>query len=532
MKKILFLSVLFFAVLTRAAERPNIILILADDMGFSDIGCYGGEVETPNIDKLAGNGLRFTHFYNTARCCPTRASLLTGLYPHQAGVPHMVDNQRLPFEQRTLSRNAVTIAEVLRANGYHTAMSGKWHVCPVDSFTTNGPMSRGFEHFFGIIHGAASYYTPVTLMRDNDHITNLPPNFYLTDAIAENAVNYIRDYTKEKKPFFIYTAFTAPHWPLHVPAADAEKYLERYRRGWDVLREERLARQVKLGIIDEKTAVSPRDPDSRPWSEAVNKEWQAHRMAVYAAQIERMDRGIGEIVKALEQNNAMQNTLIFFLSDNGGCAEALGANNKAIHVPKTAPDGGPMRLGNSPEIIPGPPDTYASYGLPWANLSNTPFRTFKHWVHEGGISTPLIAHWPGRIFPALSHEPGHLIDIMATIVDVSGVNYPKDFAGQKIQPMEGVSLAPVFQNKSLPERAIYFEHESNRAIHQGDWKAVSRYPEPWELYNLKQDRSELTNLAAKEPAHLAALTNLHNAWSTRVHVPPPELVAQRPAAQK
>src|SRR6185369_4415344 len=227
-------------------SRPNIIVIMADDMGFSDIGCYGGEVETPNIDRLAGNGLRFTQFYNSARCCPTRASLLTGLYPHQAGVPHMVDNTRLPIEQRQLSRSAVTIAEVLRTNGYHTAMAGKWHVCPVPSFETNGPMARGFEHFYGIIHGAASYYAPVTLMRDRESITNLPPNYFLTDAIAENAAGFIRGFAGAEKPFYIYTAFTSPHWPLHAPAEDSQKYLARYRRGWDVLREERYRRQVDM----------------------------------------------------------------------------------------------------------------------------------------------------------------------------------------------------------------------------------------------------------------------------------------------
>ena len=386
------LCALMMASRSAAEERPNIVLIMADDMGFSDIGCYGGEVETPNIDRLAVNGLRFTQFYNTARCCPTRASLLTGLYPHQAGVPHMVDNTRLPMEQRQLSRSAATIAEVLKEDGYRTAMSGKWHVAPVTSASTNGPMTRGFERFYGIIHGAASFYDPVTLMRDNTAITNFPPGYFLTDAIAQNAADYIRDFARGEKPFFIYAAFTAPHWPLHAPEGDSAKYVERYRRGWDTLREERYKRMIELGILDHNTPLSPRDEDAPAWDEEEHKEWQAHRMAVYAAQIERMDTGIGQMVKALQDAGELENTLILFLADNGGCAENMGPNARALHVPVAAPDGGPMRRGNSPEIIPGGPDTYASYGLPWANLSNTPFRTYKHWVHEGGIATPLVVH--------------------------------------------------------------------------------------------------------------------------------------------
>jgi arylsulfatase A-like enzyme len=530
-----YFSVLLLAISVGAADstRPNILLILADDMGFSDIGCYGGEIDTPNLNKLAANGLRFTQFYNTARCCPTRASLLTGLYPHQAGVPHMVDNMRLPLEERQLSRRAVTIAEALRAGGYHTAMSGKWHVCPPESFSTNGPMARGFEHFYGLLHGAASYWAPVAWVRDHQVFTNTPPNFFLTDAIAENAVNYVRDYAKESKPFFIYTAFTAPHWPLHAPEADIQKYVERYKRGWDVLRPERYKRQIEMGLIDKDTPLSPRDTEARPWSEVVNVDWQARRMAVYAAQIERLDRGIGKILDALRETGAYENTLIFFLSDNGGCAEVLGANQKNAHVPLHAPDGGPMRLGNSANIMPGPADTYASYGLPWANLSNTPFRTYKHWVHEGGISAPFIVHWPARIKQSgLRRDPAHLIDIMATCLDVSKTTYPQTFAGQPIQPLEGVSLEPAFRDQPLAERAIYFEHESNRAVHMGNWKLVSRYPEGWELYDLTHDRSELKNLADKESDRVAKMSALYDQWAKRANVPPPDQVALKPAAAK
>ena len=494
-------------------------------MGFSDIGCYGGEIDTPNIDYLAANGLRFTQFYNTARCCPTRASLLTGLYPHQAGVPHMVDNARLPLEQRQISRNTPTIAEALRANGYRTAMSGKWHVCPVTNHLANGPMARGFDRFYGIIHGGSSYYTPVTLMRDRDTITNLPPDYFLTDAIADNAATYVRDFARQQSPFFIYVAFTAPHWPLHAPEKDVKKYVARYRRGWDELRKERHQRQLKMGIVKSDWPISPRDPDARAWETVANKEWQAHRMAVYAAQVERMDRGIGAILDALRDTGATENTLIFFLSDNGGCAENLGSNNKALHVPHRAPDGGPMRLGNSPEILPGPGDTYASYGLPWANLSNTPFRTYKHWVHEGGIASPLIVHWPARITKAgFRHDPSHLIDIMATSVDLSGVKQPP--------ALEGKSLAPVFNGRRLRERPIFFEHEANRAVRLGDWKLVSRFPGDWELYNMARDRTELNSLAAQQPKRVVELARLYEQWARRVNVPAPELVAQRAQLKK
>ena len=530
MKRLLrLLPLLCLALLTSAPgadrDRPNIVLIMADDMGFSDIGCYGGEVETPNIDKLATNGLRFTQFYNTARCCPTRASLLTGLYPHQAGVPHMVDNTRLPLEKRQLSRNALTIAEVLRTNGYRTAMAGKWHVTPVPNATTNGPLARGFDEFYGIIHGAASFYEPVTLMRNSILITNFPPGYFFTDAIAENASEFIHNFAREDKPFFIYTAFTAPHWPLHAPAEDYRKYLERYARGWDVLRQERYRRMLEMGILDDSTRLSPRDDEAPPWNDVEHKEWQAHRMAVYAAQIERMDKGIGRIVEALRKTGELDNTLIFFLADNGGCAEILGPNARALHVPLKAPDGSPMRRGNSPEIFPGPPDTYASYGLPWANLSNTPFRTYKHWVHEGGIATPLIVHWPAAIkVPGIRQDPGHLIDIMATCVDAAKGSYPRHFAGHSVQPLEGKSLLPLFEGRSFAQRPIYFEHEGNRAVRMGEWKAVSKFPEDWELYNLAADRSELENLASREPQLLSELVTLYENWAQRVKVPDPELV--------
>jgi arylsulfatase A-like enzyme len=513
-----------------ASPRPNIVLILADDMGFSDIGSYGGEVATPNIDRLAENGLRFTQFYNAARCCPTRASLLTGLHPHQAGIHHMVDNQKLPLEKRQLTRSAVTIAEVLKQSGYHTAMSGKWHICPVPAHTTNGPMERGFEKFYGIIHGASSYYAPVTLKRDRKPIEAEGSNYNITDSIAENASTYIREFSAGSQPFFVYVAFTAPHWPLHAPAEDTTKHTNVYARGWDALRQERHQRQVKMGLLDRKTQLTPRDPKVPAWTEAPNKDWQAARMAVYAAQVERMDRGVGKIIETLQKSRKLENTIIMFLSDNGACAEVLGAKQNALHVPKASPTGGPMRLGNDPSIIPGPADTYASYGVGWANLGSTPFRSYKHWVHEGGIATPLIVHWPAAIKRAgLRHDPAHLVDIMATCADLAGAQYPAMFNGNKIQPLEGVSLASVFKGKRLDSRPLFWEHEGNRAVRKGHWKLVSRYDHPWELYDLEKDRSETQDLASTHPKIVAQLSAMHDEWAHRVSVTDWGTIHDKPA---
>lgn len=499
--------------------RPNIVLIMADDLGFSDVGCYGGEISTPNIDRLAKDGLRFTQFYNAARCCPTRASLLTGLHPHQAGIHHMVDNKKLPLEKRQLSRSAVTIAEVLRASGYRTAMAGKWHVCPVPALETNGPMQRGFEKFYGIIHGAASFYEPVTLRHDHQEVKPSGTNYLLTDAIGEYAVSYLRTFSRAADPFFLYVAFTAPHWPLHAPAEHAAKYTNLYHRGWDTLRRERHQRQVQMGIVDRNTALTPRDSRVPPWNEVTNQAWEVSRMAVYAAQVERMDRAIGDIVKALQDSGKLNNTLILFLSDNGACAEILGPKQNALHVPKTSPTGGPMRLGNDPSIVPGPADTYASYGIGWANLGSTPFRSYKHWVHEGGIATPLIVHWPASIRRAgLRHEPSQLTDIMATCLDVAGATYPREFNGNRIQPLEGISLTAVFKGRRLDERPLFWEHEGNRAVRNGRWKLVSRYPHNWELYDLRKDRSETMDVAATKPEITASLAALYNQWQARIGV--------------
>lgn len=512
-------------------NRPNIILIMSDDMGYSDIGSYGGEIYTPNLDKLASNGLRFKQFYNTSRCCPTRASLITGLYPHQAGIGHMTDaDHKLKPYIGDLSNKTMTIAEVLKLNGYSTYMSGKWHVTPhvePDGPKYNWPRQRGFDRFFGTIIGAGSFYDPNSLTEDN---TQIPPgeNFYYTDAISDRTVKYINQHESDD-PFFIYVAYTAAHWPMHALPEDIKKYEGKYDRGWDVMRQERYDRMIKMGLIDEKWAMTERDPDSYPWEDEELKEWRSRCMEVYAAMVDNMDQGIGRIVNSLEEKDELKNTLIFFLQDNGACAENIGVEEmyeaeryekmerKPMQsdelqfrmIPRYTRDGKTVRHGIG--VMPGPADTYIAYDLPWANASNTPFRLYKHWVHEGGIATPLIVHWPEGIKSKneFRDQPGHLIDIMATCVDVSGANYPSEYKGNKIIPMEGRSLKPAFDDRAIQRDALFWEHEGNRAIRIGRWKLVARTEKwmrvtksklsEWELYDLEDDRTETKNLAEKYP---------------------------------
>ena len=508
-----------------AVERPNIVLIMADDFGISDLGCYGSEIHTPNIDRLARNGLRFTQFYNCARCCPTRASLMTGLYPHQAGIGHMMSDYGLPGYRGDLNQNCVTIAEALKPAGYTTLMSGKWHVTPVSESKHNWPRQRGFDRFYGTIHGAGSFYDPVTLTRDNDPIEPEGANFYYTTAIGENAAKFIEDAAGGDAPFFLYVPFTASHWPLHAFERDIAKYRRRYDAGWDALREERHRRMIQAGIVDSRWPLTRRDADVPAWEEAEDKAWQARRMEVYAAQVDVMDRAVGMIVDKLSALGLLDNTLILFLADNGGCAEELTPRGRGLHFPAKTRDGLPVRLGNNPKVMPGPPDTYQSYGVPWANASNTPFRRYKHWVHEGGIASPLIAHWPARITARneLTHQPAHLIDIMATCVDVAGAEYPAEFNGNRITPLEGKSLLPVLEGgQRAGHDALYWEHEGNRAVRQGNWKLVSQFSNRnrWELYDLEADRTETKNLINDQTAKAEELMALYDGWAARAQVEP------------
>jgi arylsulfatase A-like enzyme len=545
-------------------SRPDILLILSDDMGFSDLGCYGGELHTPNLDALAKDGLRFTQFYNNARCCPTRASLLTGLYPHQAGVGHMTGrgSGRDDGYAGDLNRRCVTIPEVLRPAGYRTYMCGKWHVANAiapDGPKHTWPLQRGFDRFYGTITGAGSYFDPTTLCRGNTYITPdndpeyKPAHFYYTDAITDNAITFIREHAQEHsaEPYFMYVAYTAAHWPMQAPAEEIAKYHGKYDSGYGPARAARFARLKELGLINPAWNLSPQAED---WDAVTNKAWEARCMEVYAALVDRMDQGIGRILAELKRQNRLDNTLIFFLEDNGGCAEPMGRTSNASEIknvgckpmapddlqkciwpPMQTRDGRPVRTG--PEAMPGPEDTYVAYGRGWANVSNTPFREYKHWVHEGGIATPLIVHWPKGIPAALHNQllsqPGHIVDLMATCVDVASAAYPSEKGGEKIQPMEGISLLPVLTGKPLERpQPICWEHESNRAIRDGQWKLVAKANQPWELYDMSADRTEMKDLAAQFPDKVKDLSAKWQAWAARANVLPLGSWRSQPAGKK
>lgn len=500
-----------------AATKPNIVLILADDMGFSDIGSYGGEVLTPHLDALAEGGLRYTQFYNNARCCPTRASLMTGVYPHQAGMGWMTAaDLGTPAYQGELNRQSVTIAEVLRSAEYESYLSGKWHLSRVRNIEAgikdNWPVQRGFDHYFGIVDGAANYFTP-DLFSENTRYKPENDDFYLTHAISDTAVGYIGKHfsSGKKDPMFMYVAYTAPHWPLHALQEDIDKYREMYSMGWDALRAQRLQRQQQLGIFSAEGELSPRDPQVPAW-EALSEAEQAdfaQRMAIYAAQIDAMDQGIGRIVAKLKEVGEFENTLILFLSDNGACAEYISS--------------GPNK------DLTGEGDTWESYRIHWANAGSTPYREYKHWIHEGGIATPLIAHWPKGIREDLEgsfvREPGHITDIMATVVAVTGAKYPTAFKGYEIHPMEGKSLLPHFKGNENERTPIFWEHEGNIGVRDGKWKLVAKTaqdadlnPETLELYNMEEDPTELHNLATVHPERLEDLYAAWKNWAEKVGV--------------
>ena len=527
--------------------KPNILLILADDMGFSDIGCFGSEIRTPTLDALAANGLRYTQMYNSARCCPSRAALLTGLNPHQAGVGWMtttLPNTTAAY-QGYLNDRCVTIAEVLRGAGYKTFLSGKWHVGNAydaqrpDTWRAGEPgwptpTQRGFDDFFGTLDGAGSFWNPHSLMAGESYIRPDSPNFYYTDAIGDNAVARIESAlaANAPSPFFGYVAFTAPHWPLHAPEEEIARYASLYRCGWDAIRTARHESQRASGLVDRRWTISPRDPESWPFDESRYPDWEALRMAVYAAQIDRMDQAIGRIVGALRNHDALSNTLIFFLSDNGGCAEFLQEDTLApaphrYNLPTV--EGRPMRVGNLPHLKPGPADTFMSYDLPWANASNTPFRRYKSWVHEGGISTPFIVHWPDGIdAPSIIHSPIHITDIMPTCVEVASARYPEGAGEVAIQPMEGVSLAPSFTDDHWQRgQPIWFEHEGNRAVRDGAWKLVNRHPHRWELYNIDDDRTEQNDLVASERYRVRNMTAYWERQADRVGYAPNQVLVDR-----
>ncbi len=539
-----FLSIDF----ARAQGRPNVVLILADDMGFSDVGCYGGEIHTPNVDRLAGEGVRFTQFYNMARCCPTRAALLTGIYPHQAGIGAMNQDLGKPAYRGELNDRCVTMAEVLREGGYHTAMLGKWHLShlnisgggpaakrqvnfekeeAISPSKENWPFNRGFEEHWGTIPGVENYYDPYGLVHNGETIKPEGKDFYYTDFITDHSVKMIDQFAGDTKPFFMYVAYTAPHWPMQAREEDIAKYEKVYSEGWDKIREGRFERLVQMGLVTREQGLSPRANYPRlnngasaqsAWEDAPDKAWQARRMAVYAAMVETMDRGVGRILDKIKERGIEKNTVVVFLSDNGGCAENVLPG--WYDVPNKTRDGRTVHVGNDPKFMPGPEKVYQSYGPAWANASNTPFRRFKHWAEEGGISTPFIVRWPGHVKEgAIEHRQiGDVIDLMPTVVEIVGAKYPETRGGKEIHAMEGKSLLAAIEGRAFERPALFWEHEGNRAVRVGDWKMVAGFGEKWQLYNIALDRAEMKNLAGANAEKVAELKRLYEGWAKRCGV--------------
>ena len=526
-------------------SRPNILVILADDMGFSDLGCYGGEIHTPNLDKLAAEGLRFTHFYNTSRSCPTRASLLTGLYQHQAGIGRMTFDDNQPGYRGTMTHNGVTIAEALKENGYQTAWVGKWHIAETplrpdqrqwlahqvqhDEFAPkdNYPINRGFQDCYGTIYGVVDYFDPFSLISGDKPVNSVPDDYYSTIALADTAVAYVNKYAETDKPFFMYLAFHCPHWPLHALPEDIEKYKDTYKDGWQAIREARYQRMKEMKLFgDADNFLSPRQfTDS--WEENPTKEWDARAMAVHAAMVDRMDQEIGRVIETLRKNGQLDNTLILFMSDNGCSNEdcqnySEGENDR----PAETRDGRKIVYPKEKEVMPGPETSYASVGARWANAANTPFRFWKAKSYEGGICTPMIAHWPKGIKQpkgSVNTQMGHVMDIMATCLDISGTKYPTEYNGHKIIPLAGESLNPIFTTGTRKGHdELCFEHFNEKAlIDASGWKIVwPNSTKSWELYNLNEDRSEMHNLADQYPDKVKDMVARYEEWEKDYMVVP------------
>lgn len=514
--------------MTEKSKKPNVILVLVDDMGFADLGLMGSEIRTPNIDALARNGLLFSSMYNCARCCPTRAALLTGLYPHNAGIGHMGADLGTPAYQGYLRNDAATIAELMRLGGYRTLMSGKWHVggdfwarltdtWRVGDVDRPTPRQRGFDRFYGIIDGVTNFFSPHFIMEDDSRVDVSPTDYYFTDAITDKAINMIEGSVAEDKPFFLYLAHAAPHWPLHAYEEDITRYNGVYNKGWDKIRTARHEEMLSRGVLQHKWNISPRDSEAPDWGDVKVQDWEADRMAVYAAMVDNMDQSIGRVMATLRRLNIDDNTLVLFLSDNGGCAEFMAEDGWAKFMPDIHNDGRKIEMGNRPSLRPGGPLTYMSYDLPWANVSNAPFRLFKHWVHEGGISTPMIAHWPDRIKkPSVIHSPCHVIDLLPTILEASGLKYPSELGGAEIQKLDGESLMPLFGGRDWQrDRALFWEHEGNSAVRIGNFKLVRKFNQLWELYDMEADRTELNNLMGKNDPLTNRLLREYGNWEQK-----------------
>ncbi|UYQ93977.1 arylsulfatase [Chitinophaga horti] len=495
-------------------KQPNIILVMVDDMGYSDLGAYGSEIKTPNIDKLAREGLRLKEFYNNSICAPTRASLLTGQYPHKAGIGYFDVNLGLPAYQGFLNQSSLTLGEVLKQANYRTYLSGKWHV---GNDSASWPRQRGFDRFYGVIGGGANYFDaepmplggrayPVVLLEDNQRIRPAANSYYFTDEITKHAIRFIEEEQKTEQPFFLYLAYNAPHWPLQALPEDIAKYKGRYDIGWDSLRTERLARQKALGLFTGKENVAPRDSSVPEWNNLGWNEkqlWKA-KMEVYAAMLDHVDQGIGQLLQALKALKQDENTLIVFISDNGAPAEDV-----AHFGVRAGRNSGPVGTAGS----------FEAQGKNWSYVSNTPFRSFKGNAYEGGISSPFIAWFPGKIKAnALETGTAHLIDIAPTLYEIAGAKYPAANKGQAVTPLPGVSLVNLLLHQTPVSRQqpIFWERAGNRAVRRGEWKLVSIYPSyQWELYNIANDRAETQNVASRYPQVVNELSAAYFDWAKK-----------------
>lgn len=528
-------------------NRPNIVLIMADDLGYSDIGAYGGEIKTPNLDYLASQGIRYKRFYNTSRCCPSRAALLTGVYNHNAGIGEMTTDRHVDGYRGALGTDVVTLAEVLKDAGYRTAMSGKWHVSntveqdtpeaqldwlnhktehPLFSPLEQYPTNRGFEKYFGTLWGVVDYFDPFSLVSGTTPIKSVPKNYYHTDAINDSAATYIKDFSKGDQPFFLYVAQNAPHWPLQAKPEDIEKYKDTYKGGWDAIREARYNRMVKMGIIDpETTKLSPRINDELTWGNNPDKEWGARAMAVHAAMVDEMDQGIGSIIDALKKSGELDNTLIIFLSDNGASPEDCSKYGKGFDRPGQTRDGKEIIYPVNKKVFPGPQTTFASIGQRWANVANTPYQYAKEQSYEGGVRTPMIAFWPKGITAkrgAMSNHVGHVMDFMATFIEIAKAKYPSVYKGKSIKPIQGLSLTSSFKGQENGGHEFLFnEHFKARYARSKQWKLVSLSNDTtWHLYKIKDDETELNDLAAKFPEKVKDLSERWHKWAIDNHALP------------
>ncbi|GAB3576742.1 arylsulfatase [Hymenobacter daeguensis] len=524
-------------------KKPNIILIMADDLGYSDLGCYGGEIKTPNLDKLAHGGLRFTACYNAGRCCPTRASMLTGLYPHQAGIGKMTFDEGEPGYLGSLGPNTVTIAEALKASGYQTGMVGKWHISETvprkdkaeqlkwlahqadyGDFAQpdDTPAARGFEKFYGTIWGVVDYFDPFSLVHGSQPVKSVPKDFYYTNAIGDSAVSFVRQFGKSAKPFFMYVAYTAPHWPIQALPEDIRKYENVYKDGWQALRQQRYQRLLDLKLIDKATTPLPEFMfPEKDWASNPHRDWDAHAMAVHAAMVDRMDQNIGHLVAELKRTNQLDNTIIMFLSDNGASPEDPTEFGPGFDRAGSTRDGRLVAFPKNKEVLPGGELVHAGIGEVWAHCINTPYRYYKAKQHEGGIATPFIVHWPQGVAQPdrVVREPVHVIDLMSTFLDVAQGKYPTTFAGRSITPTPGKSILPLLTKATPPAQRIhselFWEHFGAAALREQDWKIVRLTADaPWELYDLKNNRSETKNLAAQERARVAAMQQRWQALAT------------------